>query len=86
MHGLFSDHLSHKRFVSRALSQRAAEREAYVSTRTLRVFLCSGCSMSEVLDIIDPWLAFLMIVCSSVVTLALPCIVDLFSEREHDSF
>ncbi len=48
--------------------------------------VCSGCSMSEVLDIIDPWLAFLMIVCSSVITLALPRIVDLFSEREHDSF
>ena len=33
----------------------------------------------------DPWLPLLMIVCPSVITLVLPCIVDLFSEREHGS-
>ena len=42
VHGLFSDHQSRKRFVGKPLSRLAAEREGYVSTRTLRVFLCSG--------------------------------------------
>ncbi len=40
--GHFADRLSCRRFLGGALSRCAAEREACLSTRTLRVFQCSA--------------------------------------------
>ena len=40
--GHFADRLSYRRFVGGALSRCAAEREACLSNRTLRVFQCSA--------------------------------------------